>query len=50
MNQETFTLTQKELKGVSVISHCVQGNLARARAAELPERTREHILQLARRR
>jgi len=35
MSQETFTLTQKELKRVAVISHCVQGNLACARAAEL---------------
>src|SRR2546428_14111640 len=35
MRQETFTLSQKELQRVAVISHCVKGDLVCARAAEL---------------
>ena len=35
MRQETFTLSQKELQRVSVISTCIKGDLACASAAEL---------------
>ncbi len=35
MRQETFTLSQKELQRVSVISACIQGDMACARAAAL---------------
>jgi transposase len=35
MRQETFTLSQKELQRVSVISACIKGDMACARAAEL---------------
>jgi transposase len=35
MRQETFTLSQKELQRVSVISACIKGNMACARAAGL---------------
>lgn len=35
MRQETFTLSQKELQQVSVISACVKGDMACARAAGL---------------
>jgi transposase len=35
MRQETFTLSQKELQRVSVISACIRGNMACARAAVL---------------
>lgn len=35
MGQETFTLSQKELQRVSVISTCIKGDLACASAAEL---------------
>src|SRR5258708_6663027 len=35
MRQETFTLSQKELQRVSVISTCIKGDMACARAAEL---------------
>jgi transposase len=35
MNRETFALSQKELQRVAVISSCVKGELACARAAEL---------------
>jgi transposase len=35
MRQETFTLSQKELQRVSVISACIKGDLACARAAGL---------------
>src|SRR5467141_1639569 len=35
MRQETFTLSQKELQRVAVISRCVKGELACARAAGL---------------
>jgi transposase len=35
MSQETFTLSQKELQRVSVISACIQGDMGCARAARL---------------
>src|SRR5258705_12415451 len=35
MRQETFTLSQKELQRVSVISTCIKGDMACARAAGL---------------
>src|SRR5437899_9862984 len=35
MRQETFTLSQKELQRVTVISACIKGDMACARAAEL---------------
>src|SRR5260370_20469443 len=35
MNRETFALSQKELQRVAVISRCVKGELACARAAGL---------------
>ena len=35
MRQETFTLSQKELQRVSVISACIKGDMACARAAVL---------------
>jgi transposase len=35
MRQETFTLSQKELQRVSVISSCIKGDMACARAAGL---------------
>jgi transposase len=35
MRQETFTLSQKELQRVSVLSTCIKGDLACASAAEL---------------
>src|SRR5579859_6286906 len=35
MRQETFTLSQKELQRVSVISACIKGDMACASAAEL---------------
>ena len=46
MNRETVTLSQKELQRVEVISRCVQGNLACARAAELLDLTPRHIKRL----
>ena len=46
MRQETCTLSQKELQRVEVISRCVQGNLACARAAELLDLTPRHIKRL----
>ena len=46
MRQETFTLSQKELQRVAVISQCVQGNLACARAAELLDLSLRHIKRL----
>src|SRR5271167_4502039 len=46
MRQETFTLSQKELQRVEVISQCVKGNLACARAAELLAVTPRHIKRL----
>lgn len=46
MRQETFTLSQKELQRVEVISQCVQGSLACARAAELLAVTPRQIQRL----
>ena len=46
MRQETCTLSQKELQRVTVISQCVQGNLACARAAELLALSPRHIKRL----
>ena len=46
MGQETFTLSQKELKRVTVISQCVQGNLVCARAAELLDLSPRQVKRL----
>ena len=46
MRQETFTLSQKEMQRVTVISRCVQGNLTCARAAELLDLSPRHIKRL----
>jgi transposase len=46
MRQGTFTLSQKELQRVQVISQCVQGNLACARAAELLDLSLRHVKRL----
>src|SRR5487761_477011 len=46
MRQETCTLSQKELQRVTVISQCIQGNLACARAAELLDLSPRHIKRL----
>ncbi|HXX23610.1 MAG TPA: ISNCY family transposase [Terriglobia bacterium] len=46
MRPETFTLSQKELQRVSVISACVKGDLACARAAELLDLSPRHIKRL----
>jgi transposase len=46
MNQETFRLSQKELQRVAVISSCVKGDLACARAAELLDLTPRQIKRL----
>jgi transposase len=46
MNRETFRLSQKELQRVAVISQCVRGKLACARAAELLDLTPRHIKRL----
>lgn len=46
MTQETFTLSQKELQRVTVISRCVQGNLTCARAAELLDLSPRHVKRL----
>jgi transposase len=46
MRQETCTLSQKELQRVTVISACMQGNLACARAAELLDLSPRHIKRL----
>src|SRR5277367_3032221 len=46
MRQETFTLSQKELQRVGIISQCVQGNLACARAAELLDLSARHVKRL----
>ena len=46
MRQETFTLSQKELQRVGVISQCVQGDLACARAAELLDLSPRHVKRL----
>jgi transposase len=46
MRPETFTLSQRELQRVEVISQSVQGNLACARAAELLDLSPRHIQRL----
>src|SRR5665213_1089306 len=46
MRQETFTLSQKELQRVGVISACIKGDLTCARAAELLDLTPRHIKRL----
>src|SRR5665213_4274812 len=46
MRQETFTLSQKELQRVTVISRCAQGNLTCARAAELLDLSPRHVKRL----
>jgi transposase len=46
MRQETFTLSQKELQRVEVISQCVHGKLACARAAELLDLSPRHVKRL----
>jgi transposase len=46
MRQETFSLSAKELQRVSVISACVKGDLACARAAELLDISRRHVKRL----
>jgi len=46
MNRETFPLSQKELQRVAVISSCIKGDLACARAAELLDLTPRHIKRL----
>src|ERR1700682_6455694 len=50
---ETYTLSQKELQRVAVISSCLKGNLAHASRGRpshrrLPQRVRDRILHLAR--
>lgn len=46
MRQGTFALSQKELQRVAVISSCVQGDLACARAAALLDLTPRHVKRL----
>ena len=46
MNRETFRLSQKELQRVVVISSCIKGDLACARAAELLAITPRHVHRL----
>jgi transposase len=46
MRRETFHLSQKELQRVAVISACVKGELACARAAELLDLTPRQIKRL----
>ena len=43
---ETYTLSQKELQRVAVISSCVKGDLACARAASLLNVTPRHVKRL----
>src|SRR5450759_5220806 len=43
---ETYTLSQKELQRVAVISSCVKGDLACARAASLLNLTPRHVKRL----
>ena len=43
---ETYTLSQKELQRVAVISSCVKGDLACARAASLLDLTPRHVKRL----
>src|SRR5260370_6719522 len=49
MRQETFTLSQKELQRVSVISTCIKGDLACASAAGLLSLSVRQIKRLKRR-
>jgi len=49
MSQETCTLSTKELQRVAVISHCVQGEMACARAAALLSLSVRHIKRLKKR-
>ena len=46
MRQGTFALSQKELQRVAVISSCVKGDLACARAASLLNLTPRHVKRL----
>src|ERR1022692_4355198 len=46
MNRERFRLSQKELQRVVVISSCIKGDLACARAAELLAITPRHVHRL----
>src|SRR5579862_700993 len=46
MRQGTFALSQKELQRVAVISSCVKGDLACARAASLLALTPRHVKRL----
>lgn len=46
MGQGTFALSQKELQRVAVISSCVKGDLACARAASLLHLTPRHVKRL----
>ena len=49
MRQETFTLSQKELQRVSVLSACIKGDMACASAAELLSLSVRHIKRLKKR-
>ncbi len=49
MRQETFTLSQKELQRVSVLSTCIKGDMACASAAELLSLSVRHIKRLKKR-
>ena len=49
MRQETFTLSQKELQRVSVLSACNKGDMACASAAELLSLSVRHIKRLKKR-
>lgn len=49
MSQETFTLSQKELQRVTVLSTCLKGELACARAAELLSLSVRHVKRLKKR-
>src|SRR5271170_325721 len=46
MGQGTFALSQKELQRVAVITSCVKGDLACARAASLLHLTPRHVKRL----
>jgi len=49
MRGRTFALSQKELQRVSVISACVKGDMACARAAELLSLSTRHVKRLKKR-
>jgi transposase len=49
MRQETFTLSQKELQRVNIISSCIKGEMACARAAGLLGLSVRHIKRLKKR-